>query len=89
MRTCLRLNTSTDDRLYILSTTVLIIAFVTAPPVDIDGTREPVAGSLLYGDNIISRAVIPSSPSIGIDFYPIWETSSTMVLTNYSLITSY
>jgi hypothetical protein len=32
-----------------------------APPVDIDGIREPVAGSLLYGNNIISGAVIPSS----------------------------
>jgi photosystem II P680 reaction center D1 protein len=31
-----------------------IIAFIAAPPVDIDGIREPVAGSLLYGNNIIS-----------------------------------
>jgi len=30
-------------------------------PVDIDGIREPVAGSLLYGNNIISGAVVPSS----------------------------
>jgi photosystem II P680 reaction center D1 protein len=35
-----------------------------APPVDIDGIREPVAGSLLYGNNIISGAVIPSSASL-------------------------
>jgi len=52
--------TSTDNRLYIgwfgvlmiptllTATTVYIIAFVAAPPVDIDGIREPVAGSLLY-----------------------------------------
>jgi hypothetical protein len=38
-----------------------IIAFIAAPPVDIDGIREPVAGSLLYGNNIISGAVVPSS----------------------------
>lgn len=40
---------------------VYIIAFIAAPPVDIDGIREPVAGSLLYGNNIISGAVVPSS----------------------------
>jgi photosystem II P680 reaction center D1 protein len=28
---------------------VYIIAFVAAPPVDIDGIREPVSGSLLFG----------------------------------------
>ena len=38
---------------------VYIIAFIAAPPVDIDGIREPVAGSLLYGNNIISGAVVP------------------------------
>jgi len=80
--------TSTDNRLYIgwfgvlmiptllTATTVYIIAFIAAPPVDIDGIREPVAGSLLYGNNIISGAVIPSSASIGIHFYPIWEAAS-------------
>ena len=80
--------TSTENRLYIgwfgvlmiptllTATTVFIIAFVAAPPVDIDGIREPVAGSLLYGNNIISGAVIPSSASIGIHFYPIWEAAS-------------
>jgi photosystem II P680 reaction center D1 protein len=31
--------------------------FVAAPPVDIDGIREPVSGSLLFGNNIISGAV--------------------------------
>ena len=34
-----------------------IVAFIAAPPVDIDGIREPVAGSFLYGNNIISGAV--------------------------------
>jgi photosystem II P680 reaction center D1 protein len=65
--------TSTENRLYIgwfgclmfplllTATSCYIIAFIAAPPVDIDGIREPVAGSLLYGNNIISGAVIPSS----------------------------
>ena len=51
-----------------------ITAFILAPPVDIDGIREPVAGSLLYGNNIITGAVIPSSNAIGVHFYPIWES---------------
>ncbi|NLQ07147.1 DUF3318 domain-containing protein, partial [Cylindrospermopsis raciborskii LB2897] len=46
------------------------------PPVDIDGIREPVAGSLMYGNNIISGAVVPSSNAIGLHFYPIWEAAS-------------
>jgi photosystem II P680 reaction center D1 protein len=53
-----------------------VIAFIAAPPVDIDGIREPVAGSLLYGNNIISGAVVPSSNAIGVHFYPIWEAAS-------------
>jgi photosystem II P680 reaction center D1 protein len=53
-----------------------IVAFIAAPPVDIDGIREPVAGSLLYGNNIISGAVVPSSNAIGVHFYPVWEASS-------------
>merc|ERR1719174_1827510 len=53
-----------------------MIAFIAAPPVDIDGIREPVAGSLLYGNNIISGAVVPSSNAIGVHFYPIWEAAS-------------
>jgi hypothetical protein len=68
--------TSTENRLYRLvwlfnvptlltATSCYIIAFIAAPPVDIDGIREPVAGSLLYGNNIISGAVIPSSNAIG------------------------
>jgi photosystem II P680 reaction center D1 protein len=46
------------------------------PPVDIDGIREPVSGSLLYGNNIITTAVIPSSNAIGVHFYPVWDTIS-------------
>merc|ERR1712127_1116163 len=69
--------TSTENRLYIgwfgclMSPTLLsaisayIIAFIAAPPVDIDGIREPVAG-----------AVVPSSNAIGVHFYPIWEAAS-------------
>jgi hypothetical protein len=56
--------TSTENRIYIgwfgvimiptllTATSVFIIAFIAAPPVDIDGIREPVSGSLLYGNNI-------------------------------------
>ena len=62
--------TSTDNRLYVgwfgvlmipallTATTAFIVAFIAAPPVDIDGIREPVAGSLLYGNNIISGAIV-------------------------------
>ena len=32
----------------------------------IDGIREPVSGSLLYGNNIISGAVVPTSNAIGL-----------------------
>lgn len=48
------------------ATSVFIIAFIAAPPVDIDGIREPVSGSLLYGNNIISGAVVPTSNAIGL-----------------------
>jgi len=77
---------STSNRLYIgyfgvlmfpligVATIAYIAAFIFAPPVDIDGIREPVAGSLLYGNNIITGAVIPSSNAIGVHFYPVWES---------------
>ena len=58
------------------ATTCFIIAFIAAPPVDIDGIREPVSGSLLYGNNIITAAVVPSSNAIGLHFYPIWEAAN-------------
>jgi photosystem II P680 reaction center D1 protein len=79
---------STENRLYVghfgvlmvpcllAATTCFIIAFIAAPPVDIDGLREPVAGSLLYGNNIISGAVVPSSNAIGLHLYSIWEAAS-------------
>ncbi|KAJ8421986.1 hypothetical protein Cgig2_003619 [Carnegiea gigantea] len=79
--------TSTENHLYIgwfgvlmiptllTATSLFIIAFIAAPPVDIDGIREPVSGSLLYGNNIISGAIIPTSAAIGLHFYPIWEAA--------------
>ncbi|KAL4333618.1 hypothetical protein GQ457_07G013290 [Hibiscus cannabinus] len=65
--------TSTENCLYIgwfgvlviptllAATYVFFIAFIAARPVDIDGIREPVSGSLLYENNIISGAIIPTS----------------------------
>uniref|UniRef100_A0A0D3HG91 32 kDa thylakoid membrane protein n=1 Tax=Oryza barthii TaxID=65489 RepID=A0A0D3HG91_9ORYZ len=58
------------------ATSVFIIAFIAAPPVDIDGIREPVSGSLLYGNNIISGTIVPTSAAVGLHFYPIWEAAS-------------
>jgi photosystem II P680 reaction center D1 protein len=55
---------------------VYILGVSYAPPVDIDGIREPVSGSLLYGNNIITSAVIPSSNAIGVHFYPVWDSVS-------------
>jgi len=80
--------TSTNNRLYVgwfgllciptllAATTMFIIAFIGAPSVDIDGIREPVAGSLMWGNNIISGAVVPSSNAIGLHFYAIWDAAS-------------
>ncbi|MGQ9837188.1 MAG: photosystem II q(b) protein [Cyanobacteriota bacterium] len=80
--------TSTENRLYIgwfgvlmiptllTATFCFVIAFIAAPPVDMDGIREPVIGSLMGGNNIISAAVVPTSAAIGLHFYPIWEAAS-------------
>merc|ERR1719473_126542 len=79
---------STSNRFYIgyfgvlmfplicVATVAYLSAIIFAPPVDIDGIREPVAGSLLYGNNIITCSVIPSSNAIGVHFYPVWDTVS-------------
>jgi photosystem II P680 reaction center D1 protein len=56
--------------------TAFVLGVIFAPPVDIDGIREPVAGSLLYGNNVITSAVIPSSNAIGVHFYPVWDSST-------------
>jgi photosystem II P680 reaction center D1 protein len=80
--------TSTENRLYIgwfgvlmiptllTATSVFIISFIASPPVDIDGIHEPISSSLLYGNNIIFGAIIPTSAAIGLHFYPIWEATS-------------
>ena len=64
--------------LLVIAIVMFISAFIFAPPVDIDGIREPVAGSLLYGNNIISGALIPSSNAIGVHFYPEWESATLL-----------
>ena len=80
--------TSTNNRIYVgwfgvlmipcllAAATCFIVAFIAAPPVDIDGIREPVAGSFMYGNNIISGAGVPSSNAFGLHFYPIWEAAT-------------
>lgn len=80
--------TSTHNRIYIgwfgvlmiptllVATTCFILAFIAAPPVDMEGIREPVFGSLMSGNNMMSAAVVPSSAAIGLHFYPLWAASS-------------
>lgn len=80
--------TSTENRIYIgwfgvlmiptalTATICFFIAFVVAPPVDLEGIREPVIGALLGGNNLITAAVIPTSAAIGLHFYPIWDAAS-------------
>jgi photosystem II P680 reaction center D1 protein len=80
--------TSTQNRLYIgwfgvlmiptllAATICFILAFVVGLPVDMEGIREPIAGSLLSGNNLITAAVIPTSAAIGLHFYPIWDAAS-------------
>ena len=77
---------STSNRLYVgwfgilmflllgLSIVTYSLAFIIGTSVDIDGIREPVSGSLLYGNNIVTAAVISSSNAIGVHFYSIWES---------------
>ena len=80
--------TSTRNRIYIgwfgvlmiptllVATTCFVLAFITAPPVDMEGIREPVFGSLMSGNNMVSAAVVPTSAAIGLHFYPLWDASS-------------
>ena len=80
--------TSTQNRIYIgwfgvmmlptllVATTCFVLAFITAPPVDMEGIREPVFGSLMTGSNLITAAVVPTSAAIGLHFYPLWEATS-------------
>lgn len=80
--------TSTQNRIYVgwfgvlmiptlmVATIVFAISLISAPPVDLDGIREPVLGSILSGNNPISAAVVPTSAAIGLHFYPLWQASS-------------
>lgn len=80
--------TSTDNRFYVgwfgllmiptllTASICFILAFIGAPGVDMAGIREPVQGSLLSGNNIITAAVVPTSAAIGLHLYPIWEATS-------------
>jgi photosystem II P680 reaction center D1 protein len=80
--------TSTENRVYLgwfgvimiptllTAATTFIIALIAAPPVDTAGTGELLSGSLWSGNNIITAAVVPTSASIGLHFYPIWEAAS-------------
>jgi photosystem II P680 reaction center D1 protein len=80
--------TSTENRFYIgwfgvimiptisTATIVFVIAFIAAPPVDVDGTGVLLSGSLLSGNNLMTAAVVPTSAAIGLHFYPIWEATS-------------
>ena len=56
------------------ATACFIVAFIAAPPVDIDGIREPVAGSLLYVTSSLVRLCLHLTPSACI--YPIWEAAT-------------
>nr|UIB38937.1 photosystem II protein D1 [Trentepohlia sp. YN1317] len=77
--------TSTENRIYVGWFGVLM--FPTFPFMFCDGIREPVSGSFLYGNNIITGAVVPLSNAIGLHsivstqhkikkLYPIWEAAS-------------
>jgi photosystem II P680 reaction center D1 protein len=89
--------TSTNNRLYVgwfgtlmiptfsLLLSCFIVAFIAAPPVDIDGIREPVAGSLMYGNNIISGAVVPSVPML-LDFTSIPSGKLLLSMSGYIMV---
>ncbi|NJN31765.1 MAG: Photosystem Q(B) protein 1 [Synechococcales cyanobacterium RM1_1_8] len=80
--------TSTSNRLYIgwfgvlmiptalVATTVFTIALIAAPHVDLEGIREPVAGAILDGNNLLTAAIVPTSAAIGLHFYPLWQADS-------------
>ena len=80
--------TSTDNRIYIgwfgvlmiptLSTAAItfVLALLMAPPVDVAGTGNLLSGALFSGNNPITAAVVPTSPAVGLHFYPIWEAAS-------------
>jgi photosystem II P680 reaction center D1 protein len=45
--------------------------FIAAPPVDIDGIREPVAGSLMETTSLL--VLLSKFKRNWCSFYPIWE----------------
>ena len=52
-----------------------IVAFIAAPPVDIDGIREPVAGSFMYvTTSFLVLLYLVQTQSVY--FYPIWEAAT-------------
>ena len=79
---------STNNRIYIgwfgvlaiptllVASICFAIAYISAPGVDVDGIREPVIGSLMGGNNLVTAAVVPTSAAIGLHFYPLWEAAS-------------
>jgi photosystem II P680 reaction center D1 protein len=80
--------TSTENRLYIgwfgvlmvptllAASICFVLALIAAPGVDLDGIREPVLGSLMAGNSLITAAVVPTSAAIGLHFYPLWQAGS-------------
>ncbi|KAJ1682720.1 hypothetical protein LUZ63_022059 [Rhynchospora breviuscula] len=58
------------------ATSVFIIAFIAAPPVDIDGIREPVL-ALCFMETILFLVLLFLLPQLSVcHFYPIWEAAS-------------
>ena len=71
------------------ATTCFIVAFIAAP-VDIDGIREP-SPAPDYGNNIISGAVLPPTPSACTSIpsvLPSMSGCTTAVLTSWLSSTS-
>ena len=72
--------TSTNNRLYVgwfgvlmiptllAATICFVVAFVAAPPVDIDGIREPVAGSLSMETTSSREQLFPARTQSGYTF---------------------
>ncbi len=60
----------------LVSAITFILAWVAALSIDMDGIREPVIGSLMGGNNVITAAVIPTSAAIGLHLYSLWDATS-------------
>ena len=98
---------STENRLHIggvsclmfpellTATSCLIVGFVAAPSVDIDGIRKLVAGSLSCGNNIVAGSIFlvqtqltHVSAQCG-NQLQLMSGHEMVVLTNYLFVTSY